>query len=194
MLPKLIVFDLDACFWDTEMKFIEDYPQLVCGHVLAVQSTIGARGDIPIPPKNIEICLHEGAKAAVRAWADDPEFKNVIFACASKTTKPQFSHACLGALTCDGRPVAKMFAREYTHIYPKTKNVHFEAIQRASGVAWKDMLYFDDCTWRDNFADVQALSDGAITCVLTPNGLTEERWKYGLQEFARRNASARPRN
>ena len=45
------------------------------------------------------------------------------------------------------------------------------------------MLFFDDCTYGDNCANVASHCPG-VTCVRTPHGLTEEDFKLGLEAFA----------
>ena len=46
------------------------------------------------------------------------------------------------------------------------------------------MLFFDDCTYGDNCQTVADACVG-VTCVRTPNGLTEELFDAGLAAFAR---------
>ena len=106
-------------------------------------------------------------------------------ACASKTWKVQYSLTCLRALTLDGRPVVDYFCA--CEVYPSTKDAHFEALHATTGVAYSDMLFFDDCTWKDNFEDVARV--GNVRYVRTPNGMTCEAWERGLRLF---DAAAAP--
>ena len=41
-------------------------------------------------------------------------------------------------------------------IYPSNKVKHFRALQASTGVAFNDMLFFDDCTYGDNCGDVSS--------------------------------------
>jgi hypothetical protein len=45
------------------------------------------------------------------------------------------------------------------------------------------MLFFDDCTYSDNCADVASKCKG-VTCVRTPQGLTEALFEAGLEAWA----------
>ena len=48
-LPKLIVFDLDACLWDTEMKFLSDTPWLAADNVMyGTHSFAGQFGEVRV--------------------------------------------------------------------------------------------------------------------------------------------------
>ena len=45
------------------------------------------------------------------------------------------------------------------------------------------MVFFDDCTYSDNCADVASRCPGVL-CVRTPRGLTEEDFDLALAAFA----------
>jgi hypothetical protein len=64
-------------------------------------------------------------------------------------------------------------------IFPDRKTKHFEAIRKASGVDFHDMIFFDN-EFR-NIADVSALG---VCCVYVPDGLDLSSWEKGLQQFA----------
>ena len=63
----------------------------------------------------------------------------------------------------------------HREIYPDNKGRHFKALRKASGIAYSDMLFFDDCNWGDNCRDVEWACPGVVT-VKTPEGLTPEKW------------------
>lgn len=48
-------------------------------------------------------------------------------------------------------------------------------MHKASGIAYEDMLFFDDCIYGDNCRDVEWACPGVVT-VKTPEGLTPEKW------------------
>lgn len=64
---------------------------------------------------------------------------------------------------------------KHREIYPDNKAKHFKSLHEASGVAYGDMLFFDDCNWSDNCRDVEWACPGVVT-VKTPDGLTPEKW------------------
>jgi magnesium-dependent phosphatase 1 len=189
MHPKVVVFDLDACLWTTEVKFLSEAPRVEEGVVVSTRAWSGARGDRPVcPPVPVEIRLHHGAALAMWEVATLPEWKDSVVACASKAWKPEYSHACLDAFERLGQCVAIPPARR--HVYPKSKDHHAEAIRAQTGVAWEDMLFFDDCTWGDNHADVRRVSEGRATCVYCPNGLGIREWREGVSLHRRRRSGA----
>jgi magnesium-dependent phosphatase 1 len=68
---------------------------------------------------------------------------------------------------------------------------HFPRLQRATGVPYHHMLFFDDCTWSDNCGNVQQhcvdpVCGLAPVCIRTPDGLTEDKWFEGLSTYATR--------
>ena len=64
---------------------------------------------------------------------------------------------------------------KYREIYPDNKGKHFKRLQKASGIAYEDMLFFDDCNWGDNCRDVEWACPGVVT-TKTPEGLTPKKW------------------
>lgn len=63
------------------------------------------------------------------------------------------------------------------------KTSHFALIQKATGIAYDKMLFFDDCGWSDNCAVVERGCPG-VTTMQTPNGMTAAEWRAGLQKYA----------
>lgn len=63
----------------------------------------------------------------------------------------------------------------YREIYPENKSKHFKKLHKDSGVAYRDMLFFDDCNWGDNCRDVQWACPGVVA-VKTPHGLRPQDW------------------
>jgi magnesium-dependent phosphatase 1 len=69
---------------------------------------------------------------------------------------------------------------------PNKAETHFPILQRETGVAYRDMLFFDDCNWGDHVAKVE--KKWGVTGVRTPRGLTEQDWQRGLEVFSQRSA------
>jgi magnesium-dependent phosphatase 1 len=65
------------------------------------------------------------------------------------------------------------------------KTRHFSKIQKASGIAFSDMIFFDDGMY--NCRDVNPLG---VLCVCVPDGVTTQAWDKGVQAFAEWRASA----
>merc|ERR1711957_599658 len=65
-------------------------------------------------------------------------------------------------------------------IYKGSKQSHFRMLQKKTGIAFKDMLFFDDDSW--NIRQVEELG---LTSILTPDGVTAQSWHEGLTCFSR---------
>jgi magnesium-dependent phosphatase 1 len=59
---------------------------------------------------------------------------------------------------------------------------HFPILREGTGIAFDEMLFFDDCNWTDHCKEV-AKRCGVVT-QRTPAGMTEEEWEEGLAKFA----------
>ena len=60
---------------------------------------------------------------------------------------------------------------------------HFPALQKETGIPYSEMVFWDDCTYGNNCQDV-ATNCAGVTCVRTPDGLTEALFQAGLDAFA----------
>ena len=60
---------------------------------------------------------------------------------------------------------------------------HFPALQKLTGVAYDQMLFFDDSMWSDHCSMVARGCPGVVTQT-TPRGLQTTEWKNGLRKFA----------
>ncbi|XP_017890371.1 magnesium-dependent phosphatase 1-like, partial [Ceratina calcarata] len=67
---------------------------------------------------------------------------------------------------------------QYKEIYPGSKVTHFSKIQKASGVDYKDMIFFDD--EHRNIVDVGKLG---VTCILVKDGVTNSVTENALKNF-----------
>jgi magnesium-dependent phosphatase 1 len=66
-------------------------------------------------------------------------------------------------------------------IHSGSKQTHFRAIAKNSGIAFQDMIFFDDDPW--NISEVSKLG---VVSILTPDGVTQQVWEQGLRIFAER--------
>eukprot|EP00931_Biecheleriopsis_adriatica_P083181 TRINITY_DN56737_c0_g1_i1.p1 TRINITY_DN56737_c0_g1~~TRINITY_DN56737_c0_g1_i1.p1 ORF type:complete len:182 (-),score=37.46 TRINITY_DN56737_c0_g1_i1:4-549(-) len=173
MLPELIVFDLDACLWSPEMYELRASPTTYSserGGVIAGRDTVR---------------LFPGAKVVLKRLLTDDSFKDVRIGVASSTTEPAFASTCLEVLPVDGaRPEKLAQMISFRQIYPGSKGQqHFPKLKEESGIAYDKMVFFDDCTYGDNCANVASHCPGVL-CVRTPDGLTEEAFDLALAAFA----------
>ena len=72
--------------------------------------------------------------------------------------------------------------------YPLTSNkskTHIPFIQKATGIPYNEMLFFDDCNWGDNCAIVERNCVGVVGH-RTPDGLQVKEWKKGLKKWQKK--------
>ena len=175
-VPALIVFDLDACLWSPEMYELDGAP-----------TTYDAkRGGVKAGRDTV--CLYPGAQAVLLRLLTQDEFKNCKVAAASSTTEPAFASTCLAQTPIDmtgQRKETMADLIDFRQIYPGRKGrQHFPRLKEESGVEYSNMIFFDDCTYGDNCREVASQCQG-VTCIRTPNGLTEKEFDAGLAAFAR---------
>ena len=171
-LPRLLVFDLDACLWTPEMFELSSAPT----------KYDAAAGGVRAGSE----CVHlfPGALAVLRRLTD-PAFSAVKIAVASSTTEPAFAATCLEQLVVTDEPrVTVADLVDYRQIYPANKGRrHFPALQRESNIPFSEMIFFDDCTYGDNCRDVSSACAGVLS-MRTPSGLDERAFDDALKAFA----------
>ena len=82
-VPKLVVFDLDACLWSPEMFELSARPTSYD----AKAGGVSAGRDV--------VRLFPGALAVLRRLKSDPELQETRVAVASSTTEPSYANRCL---------------------------------------------------------------------------------------------------
>ena len=66
-------------------------------------------------------------------------------------------------------------------IYPGSKTTHFERLHRESGIAYEDMLFFDDESRNKN---VEVLG---VVMQLVKDGVSREEIDRGVRSWRKRN-------
>ena len=154
--PKLIVFDLDNTLWQPELYQM--------------------RGKKPKANKDIK--LTAGALDALHDLAGDG-WEKTQAAVASRATATDWAEKLLQDFKLDhGQSIATLLP--FREIYEGNKRKHLQRIREASGVAYCDMIFFDDYT--ENLGDAAHLGVMGVHC---PRGLTHEHWEGGLKAYAR---------
>ena len=121
---NLIVFDLDLTLWDCGSALWCDQldpPFRLSGNG-RIRSTCGNEvGLFPDVPDLLNELTADGYELAI----------------ASRTNAPSIAHDLLDLLD---------IARHFTHhqIYPGDKTAHFHALQKDTGLAFGEMVFFDD--------------------------------------------------
>mmetsp|Transcript_42240 Transcript_42240/g.99158 ORF Transcript_42240/g.99158 Transcript_42240/m.99158 type:complete len:190 (-) Transcript_42240:59-628(-) len=175
-VPRLLVFDLDACLWMPEMFELDGRPT----------HYDSALGGVRCPDGDV-VRLFPGALSVLRSvWSDKERYAGVSIAVASSTTRPDFAFVCLEALVIDSDSGTRLGdVVKYREIFPGSKaGQHFPNLAKKSGIAYSEMCFWDDCTYGDNCGDVAGQCRGTL-CVRTPEGLTVDLFERGLAAFAR---------
>ena len=118
----------------------------------------------------------------LRTLATDPSYADTRVVYVSRTDHDDWAQELLGLQVVEGTEGKTMrdisTEPELNQIYPDRKTVHFGRIHAASGVAYRDMLFFDN--EQRNVRDVAGLG---VTSVHTPDGMTSALWKEGLASW-----------
>ncbi|KAJ5174314.1 uncharacterized protein N7482_000191 [Penicillium canariense] len=152
-LPKLIAFDLDYTLWGESFAF---YP--------AVSSIIYACKSRSIP-----------------------------MALASRTHAPDLARDMLKALHIipsfsdnlaanNAKSIRALDYFDFIQIFPANKTQHFSRIHQTSGVAYEEMLFFDDEARNRNVE-----TELGVTFYLVRDGMTREEVDRGVWAWRKRN-------
>ncbi|ELT98686.1 hypothetical protein CAPTEDRAFT_148534 [Capitella teleta] len=157
--PKFIVFDLDCTMWPWHL-------------------------DMSDPPfrkaRDGKIVDRLGHK--VKGFPDVPQILKTlksdgyIIGAASRTTELEAGHQLLDLLGWDEYI-------SFREIYPGQKMTHFKALQKSTGIAFKDMLFFDD-----EYRNIRDVSKLGVTCFYCQDGMSNEVLKKGFALFSKNNS------
>lgn len=176
-LPKLIVFDLDYTLWpfwvDTHVDPPLKKPQ--AGSADAGYTVRDAHGG------------NYGFYNEVAGVLSSVKEKNIKLGVASRTCTPDLARQMLNYLHIPptfsdptSSPTAvSMF--DYLEMYPGSKTTHFKKIHQKSGVAYEEMLFFDDESRNRNVEDL------GVTMQLVHSGVTRAAVDQGVQRWRERN-------
>jgi magnesium-dependent phosphatase 1 len=169
VLPKLIVFDLDYTLW----------PFWVDTHVT--------------PPLKASPS-HDSAKdrfgESFAFYSEVPEILHSLRAhgvkvgAASRTSAPDLGKEMLKLLHIADEEGKKRKALDYfdhLEIYPGSKITHFTKLQKATGLRFEDMLFFDDEARNRN---VETLG---VTMYLVRDGVNRQEIDNGIREWRKRH-------
>jgi magnesium-dependent phosphatase 1 len=134
----------------------------------------------PVAGKDVK--LLPGAEFALRA-ARSGLYDGVKFAVASRTKSIDWAHHLLTEFG-----IRELMS--HIEIFPGDKRAHFEKIAAATGIAYQDMLFFDDA--RDGkYGNCVPVSEMGVLAVHCPAGLdTEQVFTTGLERFSEWDGAA----
>ena len=106
--------------------------------------------------------------------------RSITMALASRTCAPDLAHSLLRMLVVkqpdgEARKAFDFFAHK--EIYPGDKRTHMKRINKASGIAFEDMLFFDD---ENRNRNVESLG---VCFWLVRDGVTKAEVDRGVKEW-----------
>lgn len=198
-LPQLVVFDLDQCLWSPEMYTLSVVPKEE--HAKVGKLGNFGEGAVGVYSGREVIRLFPGALKVLQDIYLD-RYPGVRIAVASSADTPlavSIGKAAMNILEIlPGVTMRAVFAKGWDDGFtgniqigrtpPLSSNkasTHFPILRQATGIEYKDMLFFDDCLWGDHCGRVEKHCPGVVA-VRTPDGLGEKEWQEGLQKYSKR--------
>jgi magnesium-dependent phosphatase 1 len=172
--PKLFAFDLDGCLWSPEMFELWDSG--------GAPFTAHNDGKFLTDKKGTRIELLGASRRILEEITSSDRFRsgNVKIAYVSESDEPAWAMECLRKFTIsEGQASLDSFGA-VIEIYKarKDKSDHLKAVHAKTGIAFRDMLFFDNEP--SNIEDVARLGVVGVPC---PDGLTLNVFRSGLKEF-----------
>jgi magnesium-dependent phosphatase 1 len=168
-LPKVVVFDLDACCWFPEMYMVRRGPPFTKTSENACAASDGEA-----------IKLLGQTRKVWETISNGDEWQDCRVAVASRCDEPDWARQLLKLFTIDdGRSFWQALDDgRLAEIYKGNKKTHLKALKQKTGVAFEDMLFFDD-----DMENIRNVSELGVVSVLTPEGVTADAWEQGLRRF-----------
>ena len=176
-VPKLIAFDLDGTIWHPEMNKFGDGGSPFAVHADGSKNTL-------LDKKGTEVRLLGASSEILHELVHEEPFKSQSIVCwVSRCDEPGYAAECLSKFTTSSSklPLDKVASAPHNKIFQKTKNVHFTQLAEETGLAFEDMIFFDN--EMHNIHDVAPLGVLSVYC---PDGVTREIWEHGLDLFEKR--------
>lgn len=110
--------------------------------------------------------------------------KDIQIGAASRTHAPDLGREMLRLLKIPSSTSTGKRAFDYfdvLQIYPGSKTTHFERIHKETGIAYEEMLFFDDESRNKN---VEVLG---VVMQLVRDGVTREEVDAGVRSWRKRN-------
>ena len=156
-LPKLIIFDLDFTLWDCGGTWCD----CLSPPFTVRNNRIWDRGDR-------QIRLYEDVSSIL----DQCDADGVPMALATRTEQPPWARELIDLLGLSHRFV-------HAEIYPSSKLKHFAELQKASGIDFAEMLFFDD-----EMRNIREVSKLGVTSILVKEGLTRQIFEDAFRKHA----------
>ncbi|TVY83095.1 Magnesium-dependent phosphatase [Lachnellula suecica] len=169
VLPKLIVFDLDYTLWPFWVDTHVTPPLKASPDHSSAKDRIGENFAFYHEVPSILHSLRE---------------RDIKVGAASRTSAPDLGREMLRLLhiaDAEGKKRKAIEYFDYLEIYPGSKITHFNKLQKATGLAFEDMLFFDDEARNRN---VESLG---VTMYLVRDGVTKQEINNGIKAWRKRH-------
>lgn len=172
-LPRLVAFDLDGTLWQPDMYMLwgggAPFTKQKDG---SLRDSAGESVTLLGQTREILHSLRAPAKGDVpNPWSD------TVIAYVSCTDEPTWADECATKFDLgDGMTVKSVVDIE--EIYKDYKKAHFEQLHRKTGIAYEDMMFFDN--EMHNIKNVMQLG---VRCYHAPKGMTEDLWERALEDY-----------
>jgi len=109
--------------------------------------------------------------------------KGIKIGCASRTESPDLARQMLNSLRipAEGSSQTAMSMFDYAEMYPGSKTTHFAKIHKKSGVAYEEMLFFDDESRNRNTEEL------GVSFHLVRDGVTRAEIDKGVTYWRKKN-------
>lgn len=185
-LPKIVVFDLDYTLWPFWVDTHVTGPLKAQEGGLKVKDRYGEGYGFYSDVGGILDAVCSGllpARSSAYLFYQLRQ-KGILIGAASRTHAPDLGREMLKLLKIPGSSSSSQRAIDYfdhLQIYPGNKTTHFERIHRDSGIAFEDMLFFDDESRNKN---VEVLG---VTMQLVRDGVTIREIDAGVRSWRKRH-------
>ncbi|KAH7411188.1 putative magnesium-dependent phosphatase P8B7.31 [Cadophora sp. MPI-SDFR-AT-0126] len=168
-LPKLIVFDLDYTLWPFWVDTHVTPPLKATSTHDSVKDRFGESFSFYNEVPSILSSLQE---SGIKVGA------------ASRTSAPDLGREMLRLLhvaDAEGKKRKAIEFFDHLEIYPGSKITHFNKLQKATGLRYEDMLFFDDEARNRN---VESLG---VTMYLVRDGVSRAELENGIKDWRKRH-------
>jgi magnesium-dependent phosphatase 1 len=172
-LPQLFVFDLDYTLWPFWVDTHVTPPLKASTSHDSAKDKFGESFEFYVEVPSILSTLRE---------------RGIKVAAASRTPTPDIAREMLRLVhiqDAEGKKRKAIDYFDYLEIYPGDKINHFTKIQKASGLRYEDMLFFDDELRNRNVEKLNVhmhlIRDGVSKAEIN-NGITAWRARHGLDK------------
>ena len=170
-IPKAVVFDLDGCLWAPDMYMLWGG---------GAPFKLGKNGEL-VDCRGERVKMLGAVPEVLHELHTDAKWQSTVIAVASCTDEPSWADECMNKFeVAPGLSIKEVIQRE--EIYKANKQKHLQSLSETTGIALRDMLFFDN--ERGNCRDVSSIG---VSVAFVPDGVTALAWETALDQFPSRD-------